>query len=86
MKRKIIKAINKWICKHYGHKTFEEVYVVRCDELFGLPESNSKKAKYLYRVFIDERCERCGAIKRNISEPMRRSELLKQGWFISIPE
>ena len=80
------KRINKWLCKHFGHKTFEEVYAVRSDNLFGFPESNSKKAKYLYRIFIDERCERCGAIKHKISEPMRRSEILKQGWFISIPE
>ena len=86
MRTKIIKRINKWICKHFGHKTFEEVYAVRCDTLFGFPESNSKKAKYLYRVFIDQRCHRCGAINHNISEPMRRSELLKRGWFISIPE
>ena len=86
MDKKIIKRINKWICKYFGHKTFEEVYAVRCDTLFGFLESNSKKAKYLYRVFIDERCERCGAIKRTITPPMRRSELLKQGWFIAIPE
>ena len=87
MDKKIIKRINKLICKHFGHKTFVEAYAAaRCDTLFGFPESNSKKGKYLYRIFIDERCERCGAIKRNISEPMRRSELLKQGWFITIPE
>lgn len=86
MKNKIKKRINKWLCDHFGHKTFKEVYAVRCDELFGFPESNSEKAKYLYRVFIDERCERCGYITTIVSEPMRRSELLKQGWFISIPE
>ena len=86
MKKKIKQRINEWICKHFGHKTFEEIYAVRCDKLFGFSESNSKKAKFLYRVFIDERCHRCGAIKLNISEPMRRSELLKQGWFISITE
>ena len=86
MKKGIKQRINEWICKHFGHKTFEEVYAVRCDNLFGFTESNSKNAKYLYRIFIDERCHRCGAIKRNISEPMRRSQLLNQGWFISIPE
>lgn len=86
MKKKIKQRINEWICKYFGHKTFEEIYAVRCDNLFCFPESNSKKAKFLYRVFIDERCHRCGAIKRKISYPMRRSELLKQGWFISITE
>lgn len=86
MKKKIKQIINEWICKHFGHKTVEEVYAVRCDKLWGYPESNSKKPKYLYRVCIDERCNRCRAMKRNISEPMRRSELLKQGWFISIPK
>lgn len=86
MKKEIKQRINEWICAHFGHKIVEEVYAVRCDKLFGFPESNSKNAKYLYRVFTDERCERCGAIETNISEPMRRSELLKQGWFISIPE
>ena len=86
MKKRIKQIINEWICKHFGHKTFEEVYAVRCDTLFGFPERNSKKAKYLYRVFIDERCERCGYIKRTITKPMSRSELLKHGWFISIPE
>ena len=86
MKKKIKKRINQWICKHFGHKTAEEIYAVRCDKLWGFPESNSKKAKYLYRIFIDERCERCGVINRSISSPMRRSELLKHGWFITIPE
>ena len=86
MEKKIKQRINRCICKYFGHKTVEEIYAVRCDNLFGFPESNSKKAKYLYRIFIDERCERCGAIKSNISEPMRRTELLKQGWFISITE
>ena len=82
MKKKIKQIINEFICKHFGHKTFEDVYAVRCDNLFGFPESNSKKSKYLYRIFIDDRCERCEAIKRKISEPMHRTELLKQGWFI----
>ena len=77
MKKKIKQRINRWICKHFGHKTVEEIYSVRCDNLFGFPESNSKKAKYLYRIFIDERCERCGVINRSISSTMRRSELLK---------
>ena len=63
-------------------KTFGEVYAVRCDNLFGFTESNSKKAKYLYRIFIDERCERCGNTIRTITSPMRRTELLKQSWFI----
>lgn len=85
MKKKIKQSINEWICKHFGHKIIEEVYAVRCDKLWGFPESN-KKAKYLYRIVKDERSNRCGAIKRNISAPMRRSEILKQGWFISIPE
>lgn len=83
MNKKIKQRINEWLCRHFGHKAFEDVYAVRCDRLFGFPESNSKKAKYLYRIFIDERCERCGVIKRKISEPMHRTELLKQGWFIS---
>ena len=82
MKKGIKQRINEWICKHFGHKTFEEVYAVRCDNLFGFTESNSKNAKYLYRIFIDERCERCGNIIRTITSPMRRTELLKQGWFI----
>ena len=86
MKKKIKQRINQLICKYFGHKTVEEIYAVRCDNLFGFPESNSKKAKYLYRIFIDERCERCGVINRSISSPMRRSELLKHGWFITIPE
>ena len=85
MKKKIKQSINEWICKHFGHKIIEEVYAVRCDKLWGFPESN-KKAKYLYRIVKDERCQRCGAIKRNISAPMRRSEMLKKGWFLSIPE
>lgn len=82
MTKRIKQIINKWICKHFEHKTFEEVYAIRCDNLFGFPESNSKKAKYLYRIFIDERCERCCDVKRTISEPMHRTELLKQGWFL----
>ena len=86
MKKKMKQRINEWICKHFGHKTVKEIYAVKCDTLFGFPESNSKKAKHLYRIFIDERCERCGAIKRKISEPMSRSEHLKHGFFISIPE
>lgn len=82
MKTRIKQKIKEWICEHFGHKTFEEVYAVRCDNLFGFPESNSKKAKYLYRIFTDERCERCGNIKCTITSPMRRTELLKRGWFI----
>ena len=82
MKKRIKQRVNEWLCKHFGHRIIEEVYAVRCDNLFGFPESNSKKAKYLYRVCIDERCERCGDVKRTITSPMRRTELLKQCWFI----
>lgn len=47
MKTRIIKSINQCICKYFGHNTVEDVYAIRCDKLFGFPESNSKKAKYL---------------------------------------
>ena len=43
MKKKIRQRINQWICKHFGHKTVEEIYAVRCDKLWGFPESNSKR-------------------------------------------
>ena len=82
MKKRIKQRINEWLCKYFGHKVVDEVYAVRCDNMFGFPESNSKKAKYLYRIFMVERCERCGAVKHTITSPMRRTELLKQCWFI----
>ena len=64
--------MKKIICKIFGHKTFEEVYAVRiCGH------------KPLYVVVEETRCERCGEIvRRSESKPMRRSELLKNGWFI----
>ena len=83
---KIKQRINEWICKRFGHKIVEEFHAVRCDRLCGFPESNSKRAKYLYRIVKDERCKRCGVIKCNISAPMRKSEISKLGWCISIPE
>ena len=43
MKKKIKQIINEWLCKHFGHKIFEEVYAVRFYILFVFPESNRKK-------------------------------------------
>lgn len=64
--------MKKIICKIFGHKTFDEVYAVRI--------SGSKP---LYVVVDETKCERCGEItRRSVCRPMRRSELLKNGWFI----
>ena len=64
--------MKKFICKIFGHKTIDEVYAVR---MYG--------RKPLYVVVNETRCERCGEIiRRSKSKPMRRSELLKNGWFI----
>lgn len=75
---------NRLLCRIFGHKLYEEVYAVRCDRLFGtiVDGIQKHKRKYLYIVFRDLNCRRCGVIMTWHSKPMRRSELLKRGWFI----
>lgn len=77
-----MRKIKKLICKIFGHKMFKEVYAVRCDRIWGFPESGSKKANRLWRVIDMETCERCGKGHEAYSSPLRRSEMLKRGWFI----
>ena len=72
----------KLICKIFGHKMFKEVYAVRCNKFCGFPESTSKKASKLWRIVEKEICERCGESYVAYSSPLRRSEMLKRGWFI----
>lgn len=67
------KALSKVTCKILGHKVVEEMYTTR----LGYP------TKPLYAVVHQLRCERCGeTIKFEMTDPMRRNELLKRGWFI----
>lgn len=62
--------MKKLICKLFGHTLVEEYYVVRC-------------GKKHFRVAHEVRCLRCGeTIKFEMTEPMRRSTLLQEGWFI----
>lgn len=73
MIRSFNKALSKVTCKILGHKIVEETYATR----LGHP------TKPLYAVIHELRCERCGEeIKFEMTEPMRRNELLKQGWFL----
>lgn len=61
---------NKITCKIFGHKTFQEVYVVKC-------------GKFHYQVVREVRCVRCGkTISFQMTEPKRRSTLLQEGWFL----
>lgn len=76
----IKKHIKDLICKHFGHKDFEEVYATPCKHLFGYPASGSDRHYIIFHAF---RCERCGRTILNHSHPMRRSELLKNEWFLT---
>ena len=78
-----MKSIKKLICRIFGHRLVTEVYAVRCDHIFGPPVSKGKKTERLWRVFTEKVCDRCGEREIiSISEPLRRSEMLKRGWFI----
>lgn len=64
--------MKKFICKIFGHKTINEVYAVRIS-----------RRKPLYVVVDETKCERCGEIvQRSESKPMRRAEMIRNGWFI----
>jgi len=73
------KKLNKLLCRWFGHKIFVEVYATPTSELFGF----GVQRKNLYIVFERHVCERCGhATIKQLTPPLHRSELLRQGWFI----
>lgn len=78
--------IKEKICKYFGHDEFEEVFAERCDNLFGYnmpidPKTGLGSGKH-YIVFHQFTCRRCGRIMSSESRPMRRSQMLKDGWFL----
>lgn len=74
------KRINKLFCRWFGHKIFVEIYATPTSELWGFPYPQRKN---LYIVFERHVCERCGYTTiRQLTPPLHRSDLLKQGWFI----
>lgn len=84
MKESIKKWWRKWLCRHFCHKYVEEVYAQDLRQMWGeLDGLRLPTKKPLYDVMRRCYCERCGHDEiEEISKPMRRSELLKQGWFI----
>lgn len=83
----IKERIKKLMCRCFGHNEFEEVYAERCDHLWGFEMPTDPKtgmgSKLHYIVFTKTECKRCGeTIVHQETRPMRRAELLKEGWFI----
>lgn len=72
--------IKKLMCRLFGHKMFYEVYAVPTDKLFGY---DAPRKGNLYIVFERHVCDRCGhSTITQLTPPLHRSELLRQGWFI----
>lgn len=42
-----MKSIKKFICRIFGHILVTEVYAERCDNLWGFPKIQKKKAECL---------------------------------------
>ena len=69
-------TIKKWMCRLFGHRMYEEVYAERVYGWFF-------KGAPLYNVVRSHTCERCGKTHRRVlCSGIRRSQLLKEGWFI----
>lgn len=43
MIKTIKQRINERLCKYFGHKVVDEVYAVRCDNLFGFLKVTAKR-------------------------------------------
>lgn len=77
---KLKQKIKKWQCRLFGHKLYEEVYCTPTSHFFG---KDFPRSQYYYVVIRHVYCERCGMEHTEfISRPMRRSDLLREGWFI----
>ena len=62
--------LRKLKCKLFGHSYFEEVYCEQTDRL--------------YQVRSKTTCSCCGEYRYNyLTRHLTRTELLKQGWFLT---
>lgn len=69
--------LKRWLCRIFGHRNYEEVFAERTIRYF------TRKQKPIYRVVRELRCDRCGEVHREeLRSGIRRSQLLKEGWFI----
>lgn len=69
--------LKRWICRLAGHRNYEEVFAERTTRF--LPN----KCLPIYNVVREIRCDRCGKVHREVLRSgLRRSQLLKEGWFI----
>lgn len=77
---KLKQKYKKWLCRLFGHKLYDEVYCTPTSNFFG---TDFPRSKYYYVVVRRVYSERCGEVHTEfMSRPMRRSELLREGWFI----
>lgn len=64
-------------CRLFGHRNYEEVFAERTIRYFP------NKCLPIYNVVRELRCDRCGKVRREVLRSgLRRSQLLKEGWFI----
>lgn len=65
------------MCRLFGHRMYEEIFAERFFRFFY------KGGAPLYNVIQEHRCDRCGKCERKVLRSnIRRSQLLKEGWFI----
>ncbi|MEZ3475304.1 MAG: hypothetical protein K1V79_00035 [Alistipes sp.] len=65
------------MCRLFGHRMYEEVFAERRYSF------SSRFRPLLYSVILEHRCERCSKCERKVLRSnIRRSQLLKEGWFI----
>ena len=70
-------TINKLLCRLFGHTLYEEEYAERRTTY------RHRHPIYFYRIIHRTYCPRCGFEVQEVrSRWMRRSEMLKEGWFI----
>ncbi|WP_304726850.1 hypothetical protein [uncultured Alistipes sp.] len=71
------KLLKEWRCRLFGHRMYEEVFAERRYSFVA------RSRMPLYRVVREHRCDRCDKCDRKIlRSDIRRSQLLKEGWFI----
>lgn len=69
--------IKRLACGVLGHKDVEEIYAERRTAYRG------RHPIHFFRVVTEISCRRCGKVRSAVRSPwMRRSEMLKNGWFI----
>ena len=71
---------NRLLCRIFGHRVYQEVYARSCAEIQATSGCRHRRRYYVIR---HRYCGRCGMTEHEvISAPMRRTEMLSQGWFI----